>query len=555
MSLSPSKEQPANLASYELGWVATHRMLREGKSWSGREEDCSYLNTGDGRFANVSAVTGLDSADDTRAAARVDWDLDGRVDVWVAGRNSPRVRLYLNRSATTNASVELRLVGATSNRDAVGAQVEVVLGDGKRHVQTLRAGEGYLAQSSKWMHFGLGAATSIEKVVVRWPAPSKLIEEFRGVEPRARFVLNEGAGTAQRWTASGPPSALVTAPSKPVAMSEKARIVLAARLPLPPLPILLTDGTAADAREGLAAPLLVVVWSSTCTPCLAELTELARRSDDLRAAGLAVVALSVDEPARRADAIEFLERVQWPHHAAFATTESIEALDVLQRTVTDRKRRMPVPTSFLVDAEKAVAYIYKGAPGVDVVLADAGRLRARATETRAAAQPFDGVWRSTPPQADLALLELGLAERGLEAAAADIARRRVETKQESRAAVLNEMGMVRARQGKLDEAVATFAEALALEPDFMAALVNMATALQQTQRVAEAIPYYEQALRIDPRNVTAIFNLALAQCQLGRADQTRAELEQLDVLDPATAAKLRAVLQRLSEPGANDVRR
>jgi tetratricopeptide (TPR) repeat protein len=155
----------------------------------------------------------------------------------------------------------------------------------------------------------------------------------------------------------------------------------------------------------------------------------------------------------------------------------------------------------------------------------------------------------------LALLELGLAERGLEAAAADIARRRVETKQESRAAVLNDMGMVRARQGKLDEAVARLAEALALEPDFMAALVNMATALQQTERVAEAIPYYEQALRIDPRNVTAIFNLALARCQLGRADQTRAELEQLDVLDPATAAKLRAVLQRLSEPGANDVRR
>lgn len=555
MSLSPTAERPTELASYELGWVAVHRMLREGKSWSGREEDCSYLNTGDGRFANVSAVTGLDSADDTRGAARVDWDLDGRTDLWVAGRNSPRVRLYLNRAKLASAWLDLRLSGTSANRDAVGARVEVVLGDGKRHVQTLRAGEGYLAQSSKWLHFGLGSAAKIEKVLVRWPAPGKGLEEFSGLEPGARFTLSEGTGRAQRWDPPGGSATLATAPAKPLAPTEKARIALAARLPLPPLPIVLADKRVADARGGIEPPLLIVLWSTTCPPCLAELGELAERADDVRAAGLSVLALSVEDESRRGAALDYLKRVQWEFHAGFATLDALESLDALQRTLTDRRRRTPVPASFLVDPERKLAYVYKGPLAVDTLLADAGRLRAHGVELRDAAVPFAGLWRSAPPQPDLGALELAYAERGLEAAADEVAQARIQTRQQSRASLLNDMGMVRARQGKLDEAVASFREALAQEPDFVAALVNLATALQEQLRPAEAVPYYEQALRIDPRNVTAIFNLALARCQLGRPQQARGELEQLDVLAPERAAKVREVIERLRTGAPQDSRR
>ena len=72
--------------------VALHEMIFEGRAFSGRERNCCFLNLGGARFADVSAVTGLDSLDDGRGAATVDWDLDGDQDLWVTNRTGPRVR-------------------------------------------------------------------------------------------------------------------------------------------------------------------------------------------------------------------------------------------------------------------------------------------------------------------------------------------------------------------------------------------------------------------------------------------------------------------------------
>ena len=76
-------------------------MLGGGRSFSGRERNCCFLNTGYGqsagnRFADISALSGLDFPDDGRAVALVDWDQDGDVDLWVSNRNAPRLRLLRN---------------------------------------------------------------------------------------------------------------------------------------------------------------------------------------------------------------------------------------------------------------------------------------------------------------------------------------------------------------------------------------------------------------------------------------------------------------------------
>ncbi|MGI9427465.1 MAG: hypothetical protein ACR2NM_02325, partial [Bythopirellula sp.] len=112
---------------------ALNRMMHGGRSFSGHERNCCFLNMGaaqrtKGRFANISAVSGLDYPDDGRAVAIVDWDQDGDQDMWISNRNAPRLRLMRNDVPRGNHFLALRLEGdgKTTNRDAIGARVEVV---------------------------------------------------------------------------------------------------------------------------------------------------------------------------------------------------------------------------------------------------------------------------------------------------------------------------------------------------------------------------------------------------------------------------------------------
>lgn len=145
-------------------------MADEGRSWSGKERNRCFLNTGQARFADVSATTGLDFLDDGRALAVTDWDGDGDLDLFLVNRTAPQVRFLRNDWENGNHWLRLRLVGTDCNRDAIGARVELYRkGLPGKDMRTVYAGCSFLSQSSKWVHFGLGRNTDIQRVVVRWP--------------------------------------------------------------------------------------------------------------------------------------------------------------------------------------------------------------------------------------------------------------------------------------------------------------------------------------------------------------------------------------------------
>ena len=153
MSQSPLTSVDSEaIVKYKQGWRALNRLLHEDKSFSGHEKNCAFLNLGDGQFASVSSVSGLDFDDDSRAIATCDWDFDGRLDFWMTGRTAPRLRLVRNRETTAGAFVTFKLQGTDpkTNRDAIGARVEVVLKNGdasKRLVKTIHAGDAFLTAS------------------------------------------------------------------------------------------------------------------------------------------------------------------------------------------------------------------------------------------------------------------------------------------------------------------------------------------------------------------------------------------------------------------------
>jgi len=352
--------------AYLQGWAALSRLMASGSSWSGHEFHNCYVNLGDGRFAEASFALGLAAPEDGRGVAVVDWEGDGDLDLWFRNRTGPQVRFMRNEGARDGRFISFHLTGKTANRDAVGATVEVDAG-GRVVSRTVVSGDGYLSQSSRWLHFGLDDASSIDRVVIRWPGGEP--EEIRGLEPGRRYLVTQGTGRAVAVAARE------TRPGKaartPVLPPEE-RILLRTPLQMPPsLTALVNEG----AEPGRAR--LVNLWAHWCSPCFEELIDLAAAHPDLHAAGLDVVPLSVDTPEDLDRAAAWFEERIVPRmlspgfgFRAIAPAE-METLDAILRHVLDRRGEMVVPTSLLIDSRGFLQMIYLGEIDPDDLLADA----------------------------------------------------------------------------------------------------------------------------------------------------------------------------------------
>jgi hypothetical protein len=134
------------------------------------EEHTLFRGVGNGKFADVSREAGpvLSERTTARGACFADYMNDGKVGAFVVNLGGKGTLLH-NVSTDTGHWIEIQLVGTKSNRDGIGARVEVFAG-GKRHTAERVAGSGYLSQDDSRLHFGLGAATAIDKLIVRWPS-------------------------------------------------------------------------------------------------------------------------------------------------------------------------------------------------------------------------------------------------------------------------------------------------------------------------------------------------------------------------------------------------
>jgi enediyne biosynthesis protein E4 len=134
------------------------------------QEHSLFRGLGDGRFEDVSRDAGpvLSERTVARGACFADYENNGKVGAFVVNLGA-KATLVKNVSIGTGHWIAIKLVGTKSNRDGIGARVEIIAA-GKRQTAERVASSGYLSQNDGRLHFGLGAAASVDQITVRWPS-------------------------------------------------------------------------------------------------------------------------------------------------------------------------------------------------------------------------------------------------------------------------------------------------------------------------------------------------------------------------------------------------
>ena len=126
----------------------------------------------------------------SRGAAFADYDNDGDLDILVINLDD-RPALLRNDTVGAGHWITVALTGTKSNRDAIGASVRVTAG-GRTQLMEVRSGGSYLSQNDRRAHFGLGAASRVDRLEIRWP--SGAVETASGLPADRFYVAREGQG-------------------------------------------------------------------------------------------------------------------------------------------------------------------------------------------------------------------------------------------------------------------------------------------------------------------------------------------------------------------------
>lgn len=561
--------------------------LHRGWSFSGRERNCCFLNVRGPRFADVSIASGLDFPDDGRAACVVDWDHDGRLDLWLANRSGPQLRLLHNRHPRHQPFVAFRLRAQHGNRDAIGARLELHRRSGEVLLRTLRAGDGFLAQSSKWVHFGLGEHPQIERLMVRWPDGQT--EEFRNLQADTHYDLVQGSGTAAIWRRPTPAIALRPEPLRVSNQPSVRQTVFDPPLPLPPITYTDFSGRKVPYQPD-GQPVLFHLWASWCPNCVAELRQWSEHAEALSLGSLRIVALSVDglrEGENPRDAEKFLRSVSLPIEAGIAPAHLVDQWQLVHDWLFDSMRPLALPTSLLLNGRGELVALTQGTLSPEQLQRDRARLDTASPD----ALPFAGRWHQRPRRHAESLLASWLLRNGFADDAEKYLRRLAAARDDdpgihyhlARALVQRGafaeaeihwqaalrldaregnfyvgLGNALLQQGRGDEAAEVFVQGLAACGDHPGLHDALGTLRLLQQRHDEALPLLQRAVDLAPRSAEIRTHYAAALAEAGRLAEAAEQLREALRLNPDMADARRTLtlieLQMETDPASKQRR-
>lgn len=537
--------KPTATPGYSRNFRELNDRVSQGKSFSGYERNALFLNQAGQGFAEVGALVGADFEDDARAVAMVDWDRDGDLDVWITNRTAPQVRLLRNNHPSAKSSVAIQLIGngKTTNRDAIGARLTLwrTSEPQLKQIRTIHAGDGFLAQSSGWVHFGIGSSKEDLNLSVAWPGGKT--ESLSDLKAGARYTITQGQGKLELVS-----TARLSIPNtipKSAGDPGNRGLWVANQVPFPELGYTDAVGAMRSTSEFLGNPVLINLWATWCAPCIQELGVLGQHSETLRSQKVNVLALNVDglgingSAAAEANVKDVLSRVGYDLPHGIAREENLKKIGVLIEFLSSQRVALTIPSSFLVDAEGNIAAIYQQAIAWDQLAADLALLGATPAAQLKRATPRPGRWFANPRLIDRAAYLGDYATQFVKNGFPDEAQRLFELikPQDGASSAQDHYNQAKtaARQGSAEKAIKHYLAALQLEPEFGQALTGLGAIYLMQKRIGEAEVLFEKALAIDPNHATALINLAMIDQSRGDKDSALERLERVITRNPEYA--------------------
>jgi hypothetical protein len=165
-------------------------IVKKGHNLSAYERKRTWMNVRGHDFLDVSFLSGADSDGDGRSVVAGDFRNNGRLDLLVRQVGGGPLMLFENNFPQRHY-LKVSLRGTRSNRLGIGARLVAVV-NGQQLVREMYPINSFRSQMPNIVHFGLGDATKVERLTIRWPSGEE--QELRDISGDRHIVVEEGKG-------------------------------------------------------------------------------------------------------------------------------------------------------------------------------------------------------------------------------------------------------------------------------------------------------------------------------------------------------------------------